>query len=75
MADSETQKLERKDFFQRIVEKVDGGGGDYKRSFRRDIVRVSDLSGLKDMFHVLDQFVILSTSAVSEDAAVYRSEG
>ena len=24
MADSETQKLERKDFFQRIVEKVDG---------------------------------------------------
>ena len=25
-ADSETQKLERKDFFQRIVEKVDGGG-------------------------------------------------
>ena len=24
-ADSETQKLERKDFFQRIVEKVDGG--------------------------------------------------
>ncbi len=26
MADSETQKLERKDFFQRIVEKVAGGG-------------------------------------------------
>ena len=25
MADSETQKLERKDFFQRIVEKVEGG--------------------------------------------------
>ena len=25
MADSETQKLERKDFFQRIVEKVDWG--------------------------------------------------
>ena len=25
MADSETQKLERQDFFQRIVEKVDGG--------------------------------------------------
>ena len=25
MADSETQKLERKDFFQRIVEKVNGG--------------------------------------------------
>ena len=25
MADSETQKLERKDFFQRIVEKVGGG--------------------------------------------------
>ena len=25
MADCETQKLERKDFFQRIVEKVDGG--------------------------------------------------
>ena len=24
MADRETQKLERKDFFQRIVEKVDG---------------------------------------------------
>ncbi len=26
LADGETQKLERKDFFQRIVEKVDGGG-------------------------------------------------
>ena len=26
IADSENQKLERKDFFQRIVEKVDGGG-------------------------------------------------
>ena len=38
MADSETQKLERKDFFQRIVEKVDGGFS--KRSFRRDIMRV-----------------------------------
>ena len=38
MADSETQKLERKDFFQRIVEKVDGGFS--KWSFRRDIVRV-----------------------------------
>ena len=25
MADSETQKLERKDFFQRIIEKVNGG--------------------------------------------------
>ena len=25
MAHRETQKLERKDFFQRIVEKVDGG--------------------------------------------------
>ena len=30
MADSETQKLERKDFFQRIVEKVDGGGGGFQ---------------------------------------------
>ena len=38
MADSETQKLERKDFFQRIVEKVDEGFS--TRSFRRDIVRV-----------------------------------
>ena len=38
MADSETHKIERKDFFQRIVEKVDGGFS--KRSFRRDIVRV-----------------------------------
>ena len=27
MADRETQKLERKDFFLRIVEKVDGEGG------------------------------------------------
>ena len=27
MADSETQKLERKDFFKRIVEKVDVGVG------------------------------------------------
>ena len=38
MADCDTQKVERKDFFQRIVEKVDGGFS--KRSFRRDIVRV-----------------------------------
>ena len=38
MADSETQKLERKDFFKRIVEKVDGGVS--RGSFRRDIVRV-----------------------------------
>ena len=30
MADSETQKLERKDFFQRIVEKVDGAGGGFQ---------------------------------------------
>ena len=42
MADSETQTLDRKDFFQRIVEKLDGegGGGGSKRSFQRDIVRV-----------------------------------
>ena len=73
MADSEIQKLERKDLFQRIVEKVDGGGGS-KRSFRRDIVRVRDLSGLKDMFLVLDQFVILLRFAVSEEAAACRSE-
>ena len=26
MADSETQKLKRKDFFQRVLEKVDEGG-------------------------------------------------
>ena len=38
MTDSETQKLERKDFFQKIVEKVDEGFS--KRSFRRDKVRV-----------------------------------
>ena len=74
MADRETQKLERKDFFHRIVEKVDWGGFS-KRSFRRDIVRVRHLSGLKDMFHVLDQFVILSKSAVRAEAAACRSEG
>ena len=38
MADRETKKLERNDFFQRIVEKVDGGGS--KRSFQRHKVRV-----------------------------------
>ena len=27
MTDNETQKLERKDFFQKIIEKVDGEGG------------------------------------------------
>uniref|UniRef100_A0A8C4N240 Fucolectin tachylectin-4 pentraxin-1 domain-containing protein n=1 Tax=Eptatretus burgeri TaxID=7764 RepID=A0A8C4N240_EPTBU len=37
MADSETQKLERKDLLQRIVEKVDGGVS--KRSFWKDILR------------------------------------
>ena len=41
MADSETQKLEVKDFFKRVVEKVDGWGrGGFRQSFRRDIVRV-----------------------------------
>ena len=34
----------------------------------KDIVRVLDLSGLKDMFQVLDQLVILSRSAESEEA-------
>ena len=38
-ADHETQKLERKDFFQRIVEKVDWGGGVLNSPFR-DIVSV-----------------------------------
>ena len=40
-------------------------------------MRVRDLSGLKDMFHVFDQFVILSRSAESEEAAAEgsRSEG
>ena len=37
MADNETQKLERKDLFQGIVEKVNWGV--FKRSFQRDIVR------------------------------------
>ena len=44
MSDNETQKLELKDFFKRIVEKVDmggGGGGEGSRQdFRRDRVRV-----------------------------------
>ena len=66
-------KLERKDFFQRIVEKVDGGVS--RRSFRRDIVRVRDLSGLKNMFHVLDQLAILSRCVGSEEAAACRPEG
>ena len=43
MADSETQMLERKNFFQRIVEKVDGvGGGGVGGGFQTnlsDIVR------------------------------------
>ena len=33
------------------------------------------MSGLKDMFHALDQFVILPRSAVSKEAAACRSEG
>ena len=43
MADSETQKLERKDFLKRIVEKVygvGGGVGGSRWSFQRDIVSV-----------------------------------
>ena len=35
----------------------------------------SVISGLKDMFHVLDQFVILPRSAESEEAAACWSEG
>ena len=38
----------------------------------KDIVRVLDLSGLKDMFQVLDQLVILSRSAESEESAASR---
>jgi len=64
-----------KDFFQRIVEKVGGGGVQMVLSFWRDIVRVCDLSGLKDMFHMLDHLVILSRSAECEKAAACRSEG
>ena len=48
-----------------------GGEGVSKRSFQRDIVRVWDLSGLKDIFQVSDQLVILSRSAKSEEAAVW----
>ena len=33
MADSETQKLEREDFFQMVVEKVDGGVGGFQMVF------------------------------------------
>ena len=41
MADSETQKLELKDFFKRIVEKVDWRErGGPRQAFRRDRVRV-----------------------------------
>ena len=73
MAESETQKLERKDFFQRIIEKVDGVFFQTVLSERHS--ESVKLSGLKDMFHVLDQFVILSRAAVSEEAAACRSEG
>ena len=40
------------------------------RSFRKECVRacVRDFSGLKDMFQVFDQLVILSRSAESEKA-------
>ena len=56
MADRETQKLERKYFFQRIVEKVDGGVFQTVLSERhRESVR---FSGMKDMFHVLDFFCL-----------------
>ena len=39
MANSETQKLERKDFIQRIVEKVDGGGVGVSKKRQRESVR------------------------------------
>ena len=39
MADSENQKLERKDF-KKIVEKVDGRRGGSTQSFQKDTVRV-----------------------------------
>ena len=72
MADSETQKLEGKDFFQRIVEKVDGG-------FFQTVLSERHREGVRfvriEMFHVLDQFVILPRSAVSEEAAACQSEG
>ena len=39
MADSKTKKLECKDFFKGIIEKVDWGRIS-RRSFQRDMVRV-----------------------------------
>ena len=63
-----------KDFFKRIVEKVDGGGGS-RWSFWSDKGSVWDLSGLKDMFHMLEQLVILSRSAETEEAAACQSKG
>ena len=41
--------------------------------FRRDRVSVWDLSGLKDIFQVLNQLLILSTSAEREEVAACLS--
>ena len=49
-------------------------GGFARWSFRRDRVSVWDLLGLKDIFQVLDQLLILSRSADREEAAACLSE-
>ena len=45
------------------------------RYFQRDRVSVQDLLGLKDIFQVLDQLLILSRFAEREEAATCWSEG
>jgi len=44
-------------------------------SFLREILRLWDLSGLKDVFQVFHQLVILSKSEEREEAAACLSEG
>ena len=50
-------------------------GGFAVQSFRREIVRVCDFSGLKDIFQVFAQFVILSRSEEMEEAFWQKDEG
>ena len=74
MADSETQKLERKDFFQRIVENVDGRVFQMVLSERHhESVRFVSIE--RHVLFVGPACDFLSKSAESEEAAACWSEG
>ena len=68
MSESETQELAWLNFFESVVEKVDG-------RVCSTILLERDFSGLKDIFQAFDQFEILSRSHEREESAACLPEG